>query len=85
MQSTFFGVFGAAVDPVANSIGGVLHPLVDGEWIPLDIPLNQIIYSGANTAALTNFIVLKSTNPTAYDLTITKPVLVYVGAPPKSP
>lgn len=86
VQATFFGqVFGAVGAPAANSIGGVWHPLTEGEWVPLELPLNTIIYSGANPAALTNFIVFKSTNPTAYDLTITKPVMVYVGAPPRSP
>jgi hypothetical protein len=83
VQATFFGVFGAAVAPVTNSIGGVLHPLVDGEWVPLDMPLSTIIYSGANPAALTHFVVLKSTNPTTYDLTITKPTLTYIGTHPR--
>lgn len=85
VQATFFGqVFGAVGAPQGNSIGGVWHPLTEGEWVPLDMPLNTIIYSGANPAALTNFIVFKSTNPTLYDLTITKPTLTYIGSTPRA-
>lgn len=76
----FYGVFG----PGANSIGGVMHPLVDGEWVPLTMNLDSLIYSGADPAALTHFLVYKMDAPTTFDLTITKPVLVYIGTPEKA-
>ena len=77
----FYGVFGSG----ANSIGGVMHPLVDGEWVPLTMNLDSLIYSGADPAALTHFLVYKMDSPATFDLTITKPVLVYIGTPEKAP
>lgn len=80
---TFFGTFGVSPTPIANSIQGVLHNLADGEWVPLVMNLDSVLYTGADPAALTHFLVFKNGSPATYDLTITKPVLVYVGEPEK--
>lgn len=76
--STFYSPFTGIAG--SNSIAGKLHQLADGaEWIPLVFSLDEIIYNSANKAALTYFLVNKSGSPTTYDLTITKPVLFYLG------
>ena len=81
----FYGsVLGDSAAPSPNTIGYLLHPLKDGEWIPLVIPLKNIIYTGSVPSALTRFLVWKMDNAATYDLTITKPVLVYIGTPERA-
>lgn len=79
----FYSPFGVAPTPSSNSIQGVLHNLVDGEWVVLNMPLENVIFTGSNPAALTRFLVWKLDNAATYDLTITKPVLVFVGTAEK--
>ena len=81
----FYGVFGDPNNPIANSIQGVLHKLSPGEWVPLVMPLQNVIHRASDQTALTHFGVFKMDSPSTFDLTITKPVLMYIGVPPKAP
>jgi len=77
----FYGsTIGDPIAPGDNTIQSKLHKFADGEWISIAMRLNQVIYAPSNPAALTRFMVWKLDNAATFDLTITKPVLIYVGS-----
>ena len=75
---------GSAFAGVYSAISTVLHPLVSGqEWVPLTMSLKEIIYPLADKTNLLQFFVRKLDGGDLYDLHMTKPVLFFIGRPPK--
>lgn len=69
VAQSFYAVFSA----YETMLG---RPLKNGEYLPFRIPMNDLIYSGADTANLVNFVFSVDDVPVGYDLVITAPVVV---------
>ncbi|MCP4492418.1 MAG: hypothetical protein GY820_34680 [Gammaproteobacteria bacterium] len=54
------------------------RPLKDGEYLPMRMPLYDLIKTGSDTGALTHFNVLLDNAPVGYDYRMTAPMVVEV-------